>query len=55
MQSEAQLRQLIKQVSSLVNIPVSEATIKELIHAIKSSKVDQNSMEQLVKMISSKK
>lgn len=55
MQSEAQLRQLIKQVSSLVNIPVSEATMKELIHAIKSSKVDQNSMEQLVKMISSKK
>lgn len=55
MQSEAQLRQLIKQVSSLVNIPVSEATVKELIHAIKSSKVDQNSMEQLVKMISSKK
>ncbi|WP_425464825.1 stage VI sporulation protein F [Paenibacillus piri] len=50
-QSDAQLKQLIKQVSSLVNVPVSESTMKELISAIKSSKMDASSVEQLMKMI----
>ncbi|SFK92140.1 Stage VI sporulation protein F [Paenibacillus sp. 1_12] len=54
MQSDAQLKQLIKQVSSLVNVNVSEATVNELIHAIKSSKINANNMEQMVKMISKK-
>ena len=54
MQSEAQLKQLIKQVSSLVNVPVSESTVNELIHAIKSSKVSASNMEQMVKLISKK-
>jgi hypothetical protein len=54
MQSDAQLKQLIKQVSGLVNVPVSESTINELIHAIKSSKVSASNMEQMVKMISKK-
>lgn len=54
MQSDAQLRQLIKQVSGLVNVPVSESTMNELIQAIKSSKMNGNSMEQLMKMISKK-
>ncbi|NOU97570.1 hypothetical protein GC093_30740 [Paenibacillus sp. LMG 31456] len=53
-QSDAQLKQLIKQVSSLVNIPVSEATMNELISAIKSSKMNANNMDQLMKMISKK-
>ncbi|UUZ79468.1 stage VI sporulation protein F [Paenibacillus sp. P26] len=54
MQSDAQLRQLIKQVSGLVNIPVSEQTMNELIQAIKSSKMNTNNMEQLMKMIMKK-
>jgi hypothetical protein len=53
-QSDAQLKQLIKQVSSLVNVPVSESTMNELISAIKSSKMNANSMETLMKMISKK-
>lgn len=54
MQSEAQLRQLIKQVSGLVNVPVSEQTMNELIQAIKSSKMNPGSMEQMMKMIMKK-
>ncbi|MEK3721759.1 stage VI sporulation protein F [Paenibacillus sp. FSL H8-0034] len=54
LQSDAQLKQLIKQVSGLVNVPVSEATVNELIHAIKSSKMSAGNMEQMVKMISKK-
>lgn len=51
MQSEAQLKQLINQVSSLVNIPVSEQTMNDLIQAIKSSKMDPNNLESMMKMI----
>lgn len=54
MQSDAQLRQLIKQVSALVNVPVSEATMNELIQAIKSTKMNMNSVDQLMKMITKK-
>ncbi|WP_281886897.1 stage VI sporulation protein F [Paenibacillus sp. YYML68] len=53
-QSEAQLRQLIKQVASLVNVPVSEQTMNELIQAIKSSKMSPNNMEQMMKMLTKK-
>jgi uncharacterized protein YpuA (DUF1002 family) len=53
-QSDAQLKQLIKQVSGLVNVPVSESTVNELIHAIKSSKMNASNMEQMIKMISKK-
>ncbi|MCS7462455.1 stage VI sporulation protein F [Paenibacillus doosanensis] len=53
MQSEAQLRQLIKQVSGLVNVPVSESTINEIIQSVKGSK-NGNTMEQLMKLISKK-
>lgn len=54
-QSEAQLRQLIKQVSSLVNVPVSESTVNEIIKAVKSSNLNTNSMEQMMKMMMGKK
>ncbi len=54
LQSDAQLRQLIKQVAGLVNVPVSDQTTKELIQAIKSSKVNTNNLEQLMKMIMKK-
>ncbi|MEK8127415.1 stage VI sporulation protein F [Paenibacillus filicis] len=54
MQSDAQLKQLIKQVAGLVNVPVSEQTMNELISAIKSSKMNTANMEQLMKMIMKK-
>ncbi|MBC8078968.1 MAG: stage VI sporulation protein F [Gorillibacterium sp.] len=52
-QSEQQLRQLIKQVSSLVNVPVSEQTTKEIIDAVKGSK-NPGSLEGLMKMLTKK-
>lgn len=55
LQSEAQLRQLIKQVSNMVKIPVSEATINEIIQAIKASKLNPSNMEQMMKMMMGKK
>ncbi|MFB6362518.1 Stage VI sporulation protein F [Paenibacillus tianmuensis] len=54
LQSDTQLRQLIKQVAGLVNVPVSDQTTKELIQAIKSSKVSTDNLEQLMKMIMKK-
>ncbi|MFD0694848.1 stage VI sporulation protein F [Paenibacillus sp. GCM10027628] len=55
LQSEAQLRQLIKQVSGLVNVKVSEETVNEIIQAVKSSKLDTNNMQQLMQMMLGKK
>jgi uncharacterized protein YpuA (DUF1002 family) len=54
-QSDAQLRQLITQVSGLVNIKVSEATIQEIIKAVKNSKLDTGNIQQLMDMILGKK
>lgn len=54
-QSDAQLRQLIKQVASLVNAPVSESTINEIIRAVKSSNLNPNNMEQMMKFLMNKK
>jgi uncharacterized protein YpuA (DUF1002 family) len=54
-QSERQLRQLIKQVSGMVNIPVSETTINEIVHAVQKSGVNPNSMESLMKLMMGKK
>ncbi len=51
MQSEAQMRQLIKQVSAMANVPVSEETIKEIIGTVKKSGMNLNSLESLVKMM----
>jgi uncharacterized protein YpuA (DUF1002 family) len=55
MQSESSLRQLIKQVSGLVNVQVSESTVNEIISAVKSSKMNPDNIEQLVKMMTKKK
>ncbi|PUA38562.1 hypothetical protein C8Z91_13230 [Paenibacillus elgii] len=54
LQSDTQLRQLIKQVAGLVNVPVSDQTTNDLIQAIKSSKVSTDNLEQLMKMIMKK-
>lgn len=53
-QSEKQLRQLIKQVSDMVNIPVSENTVNEIISAVQKSGVNPNSMESLMKLMMNK-
>jgi len=53
-QSEAQLRQLIKQVAGLVNAPVSDSTVNEIIRAIKSSKIDGKNLEQLIRTMMGK-
>ena len=47
MQNEKQLRQLIKQVSKMANVPVSESTTKEIVQAVKkrgnkSKKIEGN-------------
>lgn len=55
LQSEKQLRQLIKKVSNMVNVPVSESTVNEIIKAVKKSGADPNNMEQLMKMMLGKK
>ncbi len=55
MQSEVQLRALIKQVSGLVNVKVSEETINDIVQAVKSSKLDTNNMQQLMSMMLGKK
>ncbi len=53
--NEAQLRQLIKQVGSMVNVKVPEATVKEIVKAVKQSGFNPNNMEQMIKMIMKKK
>ena len=35
MQNEAQLRQLIKQVSAMAKVPVSEDTVQDIVSAVK--------------------
>jgi len=53
--SEQQLRQLIKQVSKMANVPVAESTVQELVGAIKKNGISPNNMEQMVKTVLSKK
>ncbi|MNO57989.1 hypothetical protein D3C76_485380 [compost metagenome] len=50
-QNEAQLRQLIKQVSSMAKVPVSEATVQEIINAVKKGGAGASTMESLMKMM----
>jgi uncharacterized protein YpuA (DUF1002 family) len=51
LQSETQIRQLIKQVSTMANVPVSEDTVNEIVSAVKKSGMNLNSLESLVKMM----
>lgn len=50
-QNEAQLRQLIKQVSSMAKVPVSEATVQEIVNAVKKGGAGSSTMESLMKMM----
>jgi hypothetical protein len=51
---EAELRKLIKQVSAMANVPVSENTVKEIIKAVKASGMNMNNIESLMKTMLSK-
>ncbi len=51
MQSEAELRKLIKQVSAMAKVPVTESTINEIVSAVKKSGMNPSNMEALMKMM----
>ncbi|WP_199614970.1 stage VI sporulation protein F [Paenibacillus alkalitolerans] len=53
-QSEAELRKLIKQVSSMAGVPVSESTVNDIIGAVKKSGMNPNNMQQMMKMMMKK-
>ncbi|MBB6635404.1 stage VI sporulation protein F [Cohnella thailandensis] len=54
LQSETQLRQLIKQVSTMAGVPVTEDTVKEIVGAVKKSGMNIDSLESLMKMMMKK-
>lgn len=49
--NEKYLRQLITQVSAMAKVPVSEATIQQIIRSVKESGLDPNNLEQLIRKI----
>lgn len=51
LQNEVQIKQLIKQVSAMANVPVSDETMKEIVNAVKKSGMNLNNLESLVKMM----
>lgn len=55
LQQDSQLRELIKQASSLLQVKVTEQTIVDIIRAVKTSKVDGPNVEQLMSMLIGKK
>ncbi|WP_028544237.1 stage VI sporulation protein F [Paenibacillus taiwanensis] len=53
-ESEAQLRQLIKQVAKMANLPVSESTVTDIVNTVRKSGMNANSMEALMKLMMKK-
>ncbi|TJY44359.1 hypothetical protein E5161_02970 [Cohnella pontilimi] len=51
LKNEDELRQLIKQVSKMANVPVSEETVKEIVAAVRKSGMNINNLEGLMKMM----
>jgi hypothetical protein len=49
--NEQYLRKLIMQVSGMAKVPVSEATIQQIIRSVKQSGLDPNNLEQLIRTI----
>ncbi|WP_027093667.1 stage VI sporulation protein F [Cohnella thermotolerans] len=54
LQSETQIRQLIKQVSTLAGVPVSEETVKSIVSAVKKSGMNLDNIESMMKMMMKK-
>ncbi|OBZ17804.1 MULTISPECIES: stage VI sporulation protein F [Bacillales] len=51
MQDEAELRKLIKQVSDMAKVKVTESTVNDIVKAVKASGMSASSMETLMKMM----
>lgn len=49
LQSEAELRRLIRQVSAMANVPVSDSTVNEIVSAVKKSGMNMQQMESLIR------
>jgi uncharacterized protein YpuA (DUF1002 family) len=48
-QSEAELRRLIKQVSAVANVPVSEDTVNDIVNAVRKSGMNMEQLESLIR------
>ncbi|WP_169081829.1 stage VI sporulation protein F [Paenibacillus sp. PL91] len=51
MQDEAELRKLIKQVSDMAKVKVTESTVNDIVKAVKASGMSASNMEALMKMM----
>lgn len=47
-QSEAQLRQLIRNVAKLANVPVSESTVQDIVKAVRQSGLNPQNLEKMI-------
>jgi len=54
MQNEAELTKLIKQVSAMAKVPVSDKTINDIVKAVKASGMNMSNMETIMKMMMKK-
>lgn len=54
LESEAQIRQLVKQVAQMANIPVSESTVNDIVTTVKKSGMNANNLESLMKFMMKK-
>jgi uncharacterized protein YpuA (DUF1002 family) len=49
--NEAELRKLVKQVSAMAKVPVSDATVNDIVSAVKKSGMNMSNMETLIRMM----
>ena len=49
LQSEAELKKLIRRVGAVAGVPVSDALVKEIVSAVKRSGMKPAHMEQMIK------
>lgn len=54
MQNEAELRKLIKQVSDMAKVKVSDSTVNDIVKAVKASGMTTGGMETIMKMMMKK-
>ena len=49
--NEAELRKLVKQVSAMAKVPVSDAKVNDIVSAVKKSGMNMSNMETLIRMM----
>lgn len=54
MKDEAELRKLIKQVSDMAKVKVTDSTVNDIVKAVKASGMNAGSMEAIMKMMMKK-